>query len=182
MKNYNDVIAKLKAERKKKIIVCGPQRSGSRFSANTIAKDLGYKFIDELDYDIINFNKMINLTKDEECFCVQAPSLTHLIKDMPNDFTIIFMFRDIDSIRKSEKRISWVCEAGIIEYTKKEFKSDSRINWNAPISVIKYEIWEKIQKPSIANDFYEVDYNTFSHHPAWKKKKDRMNFKASQIE
>ena len=49
------------------------------------------------------------------------------------------------------------------------------------ISEIKYEIWEKIQKPYINNKFYELEYESLKSHPMWKDKSDRTNFKANQI-
>lgn len=177
---YKDLIEELK-NGNKKVLVVGPQRTGTRFTTNVIAKDLNVKLIDELDYNIDKISQFLNMTKNLKQFVAQAPALTHLLDKIPEDITIVYMFRDITDIVKSQKRINWSSEKAVIDYTKKEFNNNKNINWGSTISEIKYEIWENIQKPSIKNKFYELEYESLKTHSMWKDKSDRSNFKANQI-
>ena len=190
MDNYDKILKELKSKGYKKIIISGPQRAGTRFTTNAIAHDLDFKVIDELDYEISNIIKFKNIFENKENIVTQAPALSNFLHTFKfEDTAIVFMYRKVEDIIKSQNRIknkrgiTWTAMHNrvLTRKAKLHFKSNSNINWNNPISKIKYQLWEKLQIPQLKMDYYNLTYESLSNHSMWKKKEDRINFKANQI-
>jgi len=152
-----------------KILVTGPQRSGTRIAAKMIAADTGYTYLDEEEFNVSNRDKLRKIFKRGD-IVVQCPAISAWIQDFSaNDTLIIFMMRDIDDILASQKRIGWGDKTELSKYGKKR----------GVISKIKYDVWEKEQKPKVEN-WLEVEYESLSGHPLWIAKNKRINFKYNQ--
>lgn len=178
---YDKLIQILKENENKKILITGPQRAGTRFASKVIANDLNIEHIDELDYEIGNLDLFLNLIKNKTSFSVQAPALTFYLDKIPDDIIVIFMYRDINDIITSQKRIKWYHDKTYKKIYKKVFgELLSNINMDKPISDIKYQVWEKIQKPTTKKINYDLDYDSLSSHEMWIDKSKRKKFKASQ--
>lgn len=152
-----------------KILVTGPQRSGTTIVAHIIAKELGYKYYDERDIGVRSATALFGVLSKKEKLVIQGPcfcSLIHLI-DSPNT-AIVLMKRNIDDIRASEERINW-------EYEKEQLANYFRED--GIISQVRYDCWEKYQKPKMAIPYFEFDYERASSHPMWLPKEKRLNLR-----
>lgn len=89
---------------KPKILVTGPQRSGTRICAMMIAKDLGYRYIDETEIQYANVEKVKDLMKHETNFVIQAPALTDALDEV-KDLFIVYMIRDLKDINESRRMV-----------------------------------------------------------------------------
>jgi len=153
----------------KKILVTGPQRSGTTIAGHMIAKDLNYKYYDERDVGVRSCTQLFKVLSTEELAVIQGPcfcSMAHWI-DSP-DTAVVMMLRNIEDIRASEARINWPEEKAEL----KNYFLDSGI-----ISAVRYENWEKYQKPNMQVPYFELDYNSLSSHPMWLEKESRKNFR-----
>lgn len=166
----------------KKIYVTGPQRSGTTFAAKLISKDLGYKHIDEHDFDTHDFEKMKDVMLKHDKFIIQCPAQTHNILNFPmgDDSVIIYMKRDIYDVISSEHRIDWHTRGAEkrerVKYTT-HFKEYYKPY--IPISIIKNKVWDDIQKHKI-NNYIEMNYDLLKLTDMWIDKENRKNFKNKQ--
>jgi hypothetical protein len=96
---------------------------------------------------------------------------------------IVLMKRSIEDIIASEKRIGW--EFGALDELWKYGVAYNELRREAaegiPISIRKYEYWEKEQKDRIINSL-ELEYETLSAHPLWLPKETRADFAPEQTE
>jgi len=157
----------------KKILVTGPQRSGTRVCAKMIARDTGYKYIDEKRLGIDSLYQLFSLlSKDRSCV-VQCPALCrHVHMFSRDDAAIVLMKRNVEDIISSQKRIGWSWEkTELARYDNKE----------GVIAEVKYEFWGKKQRPHIEQAF-EIAYDSLAGHPLWVPKHMRGNFRPDQTE
>ena len=181
--DYNKLIELLKVGELKKVIVTGPQRSGTRFTTNVLAHDLDVELIDELDYGINDINNLLATIEGKDGFIVQGPAVSHLLHKLPDDVFVVFMQRPINEILASQARINWKSKEHEPTYKgfyKKEFGTLD-IDWSKPLADVKYQLWNNHQKPNTKKNYYDLDYNTLSEHAMWQDKLDRKTFKANQI-
>jgi hypothetical protein len=166
----------------KKVYVAGPQRSGTTFTAKYLAKALGYKHIDEHDFGTHNYNAMLKLISQHESFVIQCPAQTHNIENFPldADSIVVFMRRDVYDIIISEHRIDWHTRgAEKRERDKYVMRYPEYTKPFIPISIIKYKVWDFVQKNKIGN-YIDFDYNILKDTDMWIDKEDRKNFKNKQ--
>jgi len=180
---YEDAIDGLR--KFKKVIVTGPQRSGTTIAGRMIAADLSYRYIDEGWNSIgSKIENLCNFLSDNPNVVVQCPILAFQAHNMPRDCAVVFMMRNVDDICKSQKRIKWEWD----EAEKKQYRQILRndrikvhINFASRISQIKYDFWNAYQKSRVPNNF-EVEYESLSSHPMWLDKEQRKGFGPKQTE
>ena len=186
--DYHKCINRIRTARCKKIIVTGPQRSGTTIAAHMLAHDLGYKYIDEADFKINEFDKFKKLLNKHKSAgaVVQCPALSHkchLLNEY-NDLMVVFMLRDTDDIIASESRIKWVEKLDKGAEAKKYVEDNNLeqfVKIGIPISIIKYRAWNIYQKQRVKN-FCELEYESLQDHDMWIDKPDRKEFKSRQWE
>lgn len=176
---YKELKPKLKNF--KKILVSGPQRSGTRISAKIISNDLNFKYLDEATVNIRDEEKFKYILENETQFVLQCPGLSHCLHEVNLfDAAVIFIMRKVEDIIESQERIGWVeRESNEIEYFnyEKQFNFDIK---RKPISKLKYEIWNQFQKPKIDHSF-NLSYSSLSNHDLFIPKEKRENFGSWQI-
>ena len=98
----------------KKIVVTGPQRSGTTISTKIIARLLEYEVHCEEEFDVDNillFCKILSAPSGESTpggVVLQAPGLSSIVHLLAkSDVAVVFLIRDINEIVKSEIRIDW---------------------------------------------------------------------------
>jgi Coenzyme PQQ synthesis protein D (PqqD) len=157
----------------KKILVTGPQRSGTRICARMIAHDTGYKYIDEKVLGVDSFYKLFSLFDSNLCCVVQCPALCrHVHMFSRDESAIVLMRRNVKDIIASQERIGW-------NWEKPEL---ARYDCSAGvIAEVKYEFWDKEQRPRIEHSF-EIAYDSLAGHPLWVPKNMRGNFGPDQTE
>jgi hypothetical protein len=90
-----------------RIVVTGPQRSGTTIAARMIANDTGHRYVDEVDFGVYDVEAW-RRTLEDECVVVQCPHMLKTILDAPPpDVYVVLMRRDINEIHASEERIGW---------------------------------------------------------------------------
>jgi hypothetical protein len=188
---YNTLLDKLK--KFSKIIVTGPQRSGTTYMSYILSKDLHYEHIDEVKYrsgtkpSTQFFIERLN----KKNIVIQAPTQTHILHKLKNDsdMIILWMNRSDEDIIKSEDRIGWhkkcfkteelpkylkLCESDFNEYHEKflSFKRNSHL---------KKFVWNNLQKQIMKNTFVEVEYDILEQTKEFIPKSKRINFGSKQI-
>ena len=152
-----------------KILVTGPQRSGTRIAAKAIALDTGYTYIDEKEFKVSNLNQLREILKKDK-IVIQCPGVSAWIQKFSSEDTlIIFMKRDTEDILASQKRINWQQKTEVSKYNRS----------GGIICLIKYDEWERQQRPIIKH-WLELEYESLAKHPLWIPKEKRLNFKARQ--
>lgn len=152
----------------KKIVVTGPQRSGTTIASHMIAKDLGYEHIDETKFGVHNGNVFRKILNDRENIVIQAPGLFQdcmAIKD--EDVLVVVMKRNIKDIIASQERIKWAYEKGELSKFGLE---------NGIISKVKYDYF-KTHKPK---NYVELRYSDLKRHPLYVENRKRFSPKQTQ--
>lgn len=157
-----------------KILVTGPQRSGTRIFAKMCASDLGYTFYGEEKIGAHGVDKLQGLCASEHHFVIQCPAVCHYIEVFSaEDTAIVLMRRNIADIVASEERIRWgKYRAG--ELAKYGLK-------HGIISEVKYNYWASYQC-SVIQHAFEVEYESLATHPLWIPRERRIHFGSRQTE
>lgn len=157
-----------------RIFVTGPQRAGTRICSKMIAQSLGYKHIDEVEFYADSWGQLeILLEQERGTVVIQCPALSRYVHWFTRqDTAIVFMMRDVNDIIASQNRINWLWE--YLELRKYDCPEGI-------ISQVKYDFWEKYQKPIIHNPI-EIQYEALSAHPLWVDKPERERFASFQTE
>ena len=154
-----------------KILVTGPQRSGTRICARMIAHDTGYRYVDEKEIAVGHRDLLEALSGK---FVVQCPALCHCVHEFSADDTlIILMRRKIEDIIASQERIEWGNEQ---DQLRRHYGGVE-----GPISMVRYRFWEQYQRPRIRH-VLEVEYESLSGHSLWIPREARFNFAPDQWE
>ena len=183
--------AKKKIAGHRKILVVGPQRSGTKITSKAISEDFGFKNYIERDNEelIARFQYLID---NDESFVLQAPFLTPFVQEFNKveGLLVVFMLRDLKDVRASEDKVElespgWIEANSVIYGSKYEMVVkrngfDYEIDYTKPICEIQMEVWEKFQK-RLVKDFIEIEYESLSEHPIWIDKKERAGFTAGQM-
>ena len=160
----------------RKILVTGPQRSGTRICAKMIAHDLNLTYIDENDIgwtapSIQRKDEFVRILRKCTGFVVQAPAMAHACHVVPDHETaVVFMRRDIEDIIASQERIGWDHEEAELAKYGGTF---------GPIAEVKYDCWTRFQRDQIPHAF-EMEYEALARHSLWIPKEKRGDFLAGQ--
>ena len=157
-----------------KILVTGPQRAGTKIASKMIAHDTGYQYIDEHDYGgfyVDRFKKAIS----GDNIVVQCPTMSGRIEDFTtDDMLVVFMFRDIEDIARSEDRVDW--SVGVYnELYNYGFRVNEAKRYRQAggrTAPLKYKRW-KIQKQMIEHHI-DLEYESLSKHSLWIPKEQRI--------
>jgi hypothetical protein len=157
-----------------KIVVTGPQRSGTRIAARMIAADTGHRFVDETEFLIKDQGKFREILLADH-IVVQAP---HMLKDVVDDpppgIFIVLMRRPLDEVHASAARIAWEERYGGNTTELAKFgltEGDS--------AAVKYEYWDSHKK---LVPFTEVDFAALRSHPMYLPEEVRKDFGPLQTE
>lgn len=159
-----------------KILVTGPQRSGTTICARMIAEDTGKRFLPEEHVDVNSESSLLWLLNHETQFVLQCPALQHVMHRADvgrrSDVAVVFMERPLDEVYRSEKRIDW--QADMPEY----------VAWGVPLprlAEVKQWAWRSFQNRLIRNQSTVV-YSTLANHPLWVPERDRTEFHPRQTD
>jgi hypothetical protein len=152
----------------KRIVVTGPQRSGTRIGAKMIAADTGHQFVDEAEF-LIKDGDLFREFLLRDDVVVQAP---HMLKDVVDDpppgIFIVLMRRDLDQIHASAARIGWTEN---FSGNTKELKKFGLTEGDS--AAVKYDYWDTHDK---SVPFLEVAYESLRDHPLYVPDEQRQSF------
>lgn len=157
-----------------KILVTGPQRSGTTIAAYILANNLGYKFFPEEEIRTSRIDKLFSLFETQDNFVLQAPCMSpycHLIKNDPKA-CVVFMIRNHHDIHASMVRVGWNL-AG--DELKRYFKD------TGDIVNVTYWIWDHYQKKELEDKAIELRYDQLENSEYYVPKEQRKIFGIRQI-
>jgi hypothetical protein len=154
-----------------RILVSGPQRSGTRICAQMIAHDTGYRYVDESEIGTDSLYLLWWLFHNRRRFVVHCPALCrHVHMFSANGSAVVLVRRSIDDILASQQRIGWGWEGlELVRYDQSDGVS----------SQVKYDYWDRYQKERIEHAF-EIEYHSLVSHPLWCSDGVRRNFGPTQ--
>ncbi len=157
------------------IVVTGPQRSGTRIAAKMIAHDTGFLYVDESDYGVVDVDKWQDIV-EAGGVVVHCPFMSHLVHQLPKDVGVVFMFRNVDDIIKSQIRIKWDgIQSTLLNYRLYPHE------W-LDASTIKYMYWSRVQHPVLRERGVGVTYESLSEHPLWIEDRDGFKWNQTEVE
>jgi len=146
----------------KRIIVSGPQRSGTNLASQFLEHNLKYKYIDELEFDFYlesHFMKSLELNSE---VIIQAPTMSHILHLIRTPSTFVFFcIRDVSDIVKSEDKIRWSGH----RFERRNYSQDEYSM--LPISQAKYDYWFFKQRPLMTSPFCEIYFSSFRDSAVW---------------
>lgn len=147
--------------RYKRILVTGPQRSGTTICARCIAEDTGHRYVDEEEIKISDMDLFHEVWTEGHPLVLQAPSLAAICDwiGRGRHTLVVWMLRPLDEILESQRRINWVWEEA------ERFEYNVSRNDHRPIAAIKLQRW--LQQRQVIPNKIEVQYHSLSAHPLW---------------
>jgi hypothetical protein len=176
----DELIAKLRGYNA--VLVTGPQRSGTTIGARILAHELGYEYVDEMQFGIHNHNRAQEFMKKGRVV-LHAPGLCHVADRFPVtlNYAVVVMRRPIHEIYASEQRIGWRTENGGVNLRVEQDKYAERFGiYGENIAAIKYFCWQEFQA-HLCNSFY-LDYDALKTHPMFVEVGARKDFAPRQYE
>lgn len=181
---YEQLLNFIKTKQYKKILISGPQRSGTTFLSRILAEDLSCKLYDELK-SIENFK---NTTSNSVS---QGPSMCSLLHEIDEpDSLVVFVSRNCKDIIKSQKRIilksglSWNndpnCETHERNLYAKKFPDFFEENVSS--CYIKQSVWLTFQIFNMKTDFITFPYDGLISDNRYIQKNLRIHFTGKQTQ
>ena len=153
----------------KNIVVSGPQRSGTTACAGFIMTDLGRGKITRVSGGI-NIDQLAKACEAKGEKVIHAAGCTFGLhrEDIGgrDDTAIIWMWRDLEDVHKSEKRINWRPGAEFGRYNTKN---------RDEVAPAKIKMFLEEQKDKIKH-IYEIDYTELEKHPLYVPPELRTSF------
>lgn len=150
-----------------RVLVTGPQRSGTTICARMIAADTGYVYVDEEDIGIHYLETLRALLDERRGVVVQCPALARWVHTLDvESVLVVWMRRALVDILASQERIGWV------ERGEEELELSKYDSLSGPVAEVKWRFWQRVQRPRLAN-WMEVLYEDLSVHPLWVQKGER---------
>ena len=169
-----------------RIVVTGPQRSGTQIASKIIADILNWEFVGEQkmcrkgqDHDERYFKWVTNPIRQSTV--LQCPRISHACHLTPKPTLVVFMMRNIAEILESDqhrikhhtrlsprKRKILSC---ISVFTTKRQQYSKLFYDRKEIAVtdtpqVVYDVWNNIQKKEDFN-WYELEYKLLEQHEYW---------------
>jgi predicted O-linked N-acetylglucosamine transferase (SPINDLY family) len=152
-----------------RIIVTGPQRAGTTIAARILAVEMGYRFVPEEDVGVTDLVQLLEMYRVQQQFVVQGPGFCPYVHLLPG--AVVLMRRPLEEILHSQARIHWACEkAELGRYFATQ----------GPIAQVKYDAWDRFQKPRLRERAFELDYHSLRGHSLWIEAEQRSTFHARQ--
>lgn len=151
-----------------RILVTGPQRSGTTIAARMIAADTGHRFIDESEFGVYDVPRWRALLAQDEVV-IQCPHMIKLIVDeRRDDIMVVLMRRDLREVHASENRIGW-------EQTYRGNSAELAVFGlsKGRSADVKYAYWDAQPKPP---HFIEIAYESLHEHPLHVSAEQRTSF------
>jgi hypothetical protein len=163
----------------KRVVVTGPQRGGTRICAKMIAKDTGFRYVDEDEFKFDFVRKFFEILKEER-IVIQCPTMSSLVWAMDEEGTaIVFMRRNLRDILKSQDRVTFPDGQN---WTQK-FAPYEMMKYGVPSGVsadVKLRAWETQKRFLKKARPFDVVYGSLKEHPLWSDKHE--TFKWNQTE
>jgi hypothetical protein len=157
-----------KFEQYSKIVVSGPQRSGTNLISKIFSEELGYRVVDEEEFGFHFERDFIEVLTSQSKIVMQAPGMCHILHKLTeSNACIVFCLRNPLEIMQSQYNLEWEGEAlERKKYTRPEYSY-------LPIGLTKYIEWFFHQRNELKIPYEEVYYDSFKNHKLWVNKENR---------
>ncbi|GIV82779.1 MAG: hypothetical protein KatS3mg051_2133 [Anaerolineae bacterium] len=155
-----------------RILVSGPQRSGTTIATAMIAADTGHRRLLEEAFGVHSVTRL-RLLLQQQNIVVQCPTMVAYLSDLVDDQALlVWMRRPVADILASQQRIGW---------NEDEFEKAKLGQAGSPLSSaeLKYRWW--LENRHRFRHTLELDYESLSAHPMWVPQERRAHFRARQI-
>ena len=159
-----------------RILVTGPQRSGTRIASQMIAHDTDYWFVGEEEFGVDSLNRLWKILQISRRIVVQCPAIcahVDLLGETDPGLGIVMMRRDLEDIKASEERIFWKWEMPELMRMGVTEGNSARL---------KYSAWDVSQKGLLGEQAIEVQYTSLEQHGLWIAKPGRARFGPRQTQ
>lgn len=140
-----------------RIVVTGPQRSGTTIASRMIAEDTGHDLVDESAFGVYDVDAW-RAVLERENVVVQCPHMLRLIVDEARpDLLVVLMRRSLAEVHASERRIEWEqrYRGNSVELSVFGLTEGSSAE-------VKYAYWDTHPKPP---RYLEIPYDALADHP-----------------
>lgn len=176
---YNDLLSKLSPY--SRVIVSGPQRSGTTYTAFILSQDLNYTHIDEQNFGTHTSSGFLEAITRENII-VQCPAVSHVLDQIQEKNTIILWIdRNDRDIALSEDRINWHPHWFNVEKDKYRTIYGDEVDQFERNSLMKKHYWG-IQKQTLKVDYLDIPYSILKETKGFVSKDQRKNFGVKQIQ
>ena len=162
-----------------KILITGPQRSGTTIAARILAEEFGLEYLDEAEIGTVEFELLVKQIEENDNFALQCPAMSSMIHRIPDahEVLVVFMWRFPSEIIASQKRVNWDDEANEMQRYLIISELEPYIDRMAipPICELIYHCWKSCQR-SLLPHAIDLQYDSMSKHPLWVDKPDRKHF------
>lgn len=194
-----------------KIVVSGPQRSGTTYFAAALAKSLAYDHWDETRHQRIQIgsNKTIyvsSTTKMSDILTIprkmvlQRPAMSHLLHTYPADpkLLVIFMARNCLDVFRSQNRIlstnnrkgnvGWTCKYGRttewVHYNKNPVLRQYADSMQDMICTIKQQVYKRYQRKVMKENGIStipISYDSLQNFPFFQNASARKHYRPKEV-
>lgn len=164
-----------------RIVVTGPQRSGTTIAARMIAHDTGHAYVDESEIHVDNLRLMRLLMRVGKQVVIQCPGLSRHAHEWRHHSgnLVVWMCRPLEDIVQSQERIGWGhCADELLKYGLNPREVSD------PVALVKQRFWEQSQRPLFVGElgkYVEQPYGQLAKHFMWVPKKQRQDFRPRQF-
>ena len=173
------------------VVVVGPQRSGTTFFAQVLATQLGYKYVDEIEF-LVNDEYLFKKYLEVPGSVIQAPAMTHMVHKLVSDSVLVVYMRRATAdilrslVRKNGFLTPQVFAKNQVKVLRHRYAEHpcikeilDEIHSDEIYIDIMYKIWRNCQIKAIKN-YVELNYESLKDHPLWLDKAMRRDFHPKQ--
>ena len=158
----------------KKVLVTGPQRSGTTLIARAIEHDTELEYVDENEFRATDYSMWKTMVTLSTGIVMQCPGMCRYVHEFgdQDDVAVVMCWRPIDEIIASQERIGWEWEKfELLRYDQTE----------GEIAKVKYDYWYDYQQHKIKHAF-DIVYDDLETHPLWIPADKRLDFDRRQYQ
>lgn len=167
-------VNRLDLQNYRKILVTGPQRSGTTIASQMFASDLDYSWVNEKQIGVRSLRDLAKRLLNREKVVIQCPCFFPIVHHLDFRSTVVVvMRRPVPEITASEMRIGW-----------KEHRRELRNYFrdSGVLAEVRYQAWDTFQKPFMRVPWVEIKYSSLCSHPLWLPPDLRHKFSAHQTQ
>ena len=198
-------------EKYSKIVVSGPQRSGTTYFSAALAKYLAYDHWDEMRSQKVQLdsNKTIHVRGNTNMtdilliprkMVLQRPAMSHVLHTYPAhpDLLVIFMARNCLDVFRSQNRIlsdngrngnvGWTCKYGRkiewIHYNSNPVLRQHADSMHDMICTIKQQVYKRYQRKLMKKNgisTFSISYNSLKTFSFFKNASDRKHYRPKEV-
>ena len=168
------LLQKIRTEKKTKILIFGPPRSGTTLTSFILKKETGYDLIPEGKALAMPKAKREKLFGGDRSFIFHANDAIHYFPNCHTfDMLCILLRRDKEEVTKSAKRIN---RLGQFNHYYRNFGPHTNYHdnyWHT------FNTWQRDHPTQ--NHIFVLDYSSMKTHSLWLHAKERKGFLVKQV-